>query len=109
MPIPEAVEAPRSTARWAASLPSPALACVLFGGTALVILCDWFGVGDRGFVDFAGAVYDAVVLAAGVACLLRARAVASERAGWTLMGLAILSWGAGEVYWTLFIGNDPTS
>jgi len=56
MPIPEAVEAPRSTARWAASLPSPALACVLFGGTALVILCDWFGVGDRGFVDFAGAV-----------------------------------------------------
>ncbi len=109
MPIPEAVEAPRSTARWGASLPSPALACVLFGGTALVILCDWFGVGDSGLADFAGAVYDAVVLAAGVACLLRARAVASERAGWTLMGLAILSWGAGEVYWTLFIGNDPTS
>jgi two-component system cell cycle response regulator len=103
------VETPRSTARWGASFLSLALACVLFGGTALVILCDWLGVGDRGLADFAGAVYDAVVLAAGVACLLRARAVPSERSGWTLMGLAILSWGAGEVYWTLFIDNDPTS
>lgn len=110
MPIPEAVEAPRSTARWGASLPGPALACVLFGGTALVILCDWFGVGGKGLAGLAGGgVYDAVVLAAGVACLLRARAVPSERSGWTLMGLAILSWGAGEVYWTAFIDNDPTS
>lgn len=84
------------------------LGTILFGGTALVILHDWLGVGGAGFDDIAGGpLYDAVVLAAGVAVLARARAVPRERAAWTLMGLAILFWGVGEVYWTLFILNDP--
>lgn len=110
VPISRLVHAPRSTARRGPRLLGPALAAILFGGTALVILCDWFGVGGKTLVDLAGgALYDTVVLAAGVACLARARAVASERAGWALMGLAILFWGAGEVYWTLFIDGDPTS
>jgi two-component system, cell cycle response regulator len=85
------------------------LGAILFGGTALAILHDWLGVGGAGVDDFVGGpLYDSVVLAAGVACLLRARAVPRERLGWGLMGVAILCWGAGEVYWTLFILDNPS-
>ena len=31
-----------------------------------------------------------------------------ERLGWVLLGLAILSWAAGEIYWTWFILDDPS-
>ena len=81
-----------------------ALATLLFGGTALIALHDWLGLGGAGLDRVAGGeLYDAVVLAAGVACLLRARAVRAERGAWLPIGAAILAWGAGEVYWTAYI------
>ena len=85
------------------------LAVVLFGGAAAVTLHDWLGLGGRG-LDYAaeGPVYDAVVIAAGLACLLRARAAQRERGAWLAIGAAILLWGASEIYWTAFILNDPT-
>jgi diguanylate cyclase (GGDEF)-like protein len=89
--------------------PRIVLGAILFGGTAVAILHDWLGIGGAGLDDFVGGpLYDSVVLAAGVACLFRARAVSRERLGWTLMGIAILCWGAGEVYWTLFILENPS-
>ncbi len=85
------------------------LALVLFGGTAVVALHDWLGVGGNGGFDsfVGGPLYDAVVVAAGVACLVRSRAVKSERWAWLLLGFGILSWAAGEIYWTAFITTDP--
>ncbi|MGA8744467.1 MAG: GGDEF domain-containing protein [Solirubrobacterales bacterium] len=85
------------------------LAALLFGGASAVTLHDWFGLGGSG-LDYAaeGPVYDAVVTAAGLACLLRARAAERERGAWLAIGAAILFWGASEVYWTAFILNDPT-
>ncbi len=85
------------------------LALVLFGGTAVVALHDWLGVGGNGGFDsfVGGPLYDAVVVAAGVACLVRSRAVKSERWAWLLLGFGILSWAAGEIYWTAFIATDP--
>ncbi len=85
------------------------LAVVLFGGAAAVTLHDWLGLGGRG-LDYAaeGPVYDAVVIAAGLACLMRARAAQRERGAWLAIGAAILLWGASEVYWTAFILHDPT-
>ena len=84
------------------------LALVLFGGTALVMLHNWLGVGGAGLDDVAGGeLYDAVVIAAGIACLLRSRAVPAERAAWLLIGAAVLCWAAGEVYWTAYILDDP--
>jgi diguanylate cyclase (GGDEF)-like protein len=82
---------------------------VLFGGTALVSLHDWFGVGGAG-LDYAvdGPVYDAAVIAAGLACLVRARRAEHERGAWVAIGAAILCWGASEVYWTAFILHDPS-
>jgi diguanylate cyclase (GGDEF)-like protein len=87
------------------------LALVLFGGLALAILNDWPGVGGNdGWFDWfvGGPLYDAVVVAAGIACLVRSQAVWSERRAWVLLGLGILSWAGGEIYWTAFIETDPT-
>lgn len=84
-----------------------ALAVLLLGGTVVVALRYWLGLLPG--LDFAigGPLYDAVVLGAGIACLVRASDYRRERAAWVLIGLAILCWGAGEVYWTAFIeGND---
>jgi len=87
-----------------------ALAILLFGGTAFVILHDWAGLGGSDFDYMAGGpLYDAVVIAAGLACLLRANAFERERTAWVLLGLGILCWGAGEVYWTLFILDNPSA
>lgn len=70
--------ATRETAKGRALL--RALGVVLFGGTALVILHDWFGVGGAG-LDYAanGPIYDAVVVAAGLVCLVRALHAEHER------------------------------
>jgi diguanylate cyclase (GGDEF)-like protein len=86
------------------------LAVVLLGGTLLVALHDWLGVGGAG-LDFTldGLVYDAVIVVAGLACLMRAHRAERERAAWLLIGLSVLSWGAGEIYWTVFIEGNPSA
>ena len=80
---------------------------LLLGGTLLVALHYWLGVGEG--LDFAigSVVYDAVVLGAGIACLGRASVFGRERSAWILIGLAILVWGAAEIYWTAFIEGNP--
>jgi diguanylate cyclase (GGDEF)-like protein len=86
----------------------PLLALVLFGGTALVMVHDWLGVGGSTLDRLAGGhIYDIVIITAGVACLLRARSVERERWAWLLIGASILFWGCGEIYWTLFILDNP--
>ena len=85
------------------------LGIVLFGGTAFVIAHDWLGFLGPSFDEVSsGAIYDAVVVAAGFACLLRAREVPRERGAWILIGLGILSWGAGEIYWAAEILENPS-
>jgi hypothetical protein len=82
---------------------------VLFGGTLLVTLHDWLGLGGSG-LDSAvnGPLYDAVVVSAGLACLLKAGGAGRERAAWLAIAAAVLCWGASEVYWTAFLVDDPT-
>lgn len=83
-----------------------ALAFLLIGGTVLVALHYWLGVGSS--LDFIGnVVYDGVVLGAGLACMARASAFGRERRAWQLIGAAILVWGAAEVYWALAIEGNP--
>ncbi|MGH2975150.1 MAG: GGDEF domain-containing protein [Solirubrobacterales bacterium] len=85
------------------------LSALLLGGTLLIAIHDWLGV-DAGLQSaLSEALYDAVVLGAGVACLVRASDYRRERTAWLLFGAAILCWGAAEVYWTLFIEGNPSA
>ena len=86
-----------------------ALAVLLLGGTALVAAHYWLGVGGALHGVVTTAVYDAVVLGAGLACLARADVYGRERKAWILIGLAILAWGAAEVYWALAIEDNPNA
>lgn len=82
---------------------------LLLGGTVVVALHDWLGLGtDHGFA-ISEALYDAVVLGAGLACLIRASDYPREKAAWLWIGAAILSWGAAEVYWTIFIEGNASA
>jgi diguanylate cyclase (GGDEF)-like protein len=86
-----------------------AVALVLFGGAILVALHDWAQIGGAG-LDRAvnGPLYDAVIVAAGLAALLKADAERAERAAWLLIGAALVTWGAAEIYWTAALEGDPT-
>jgi diguanylate cyclase (GGDEF)-like protein len=85
------------------------LAILLLGGTLLVALHSWLDIGDGLNFAIGSVVYDAVVLGAGVACLVRASAFGPERRAWILLGLAILIWGIAEVYWAVFIEGNPSA
>ncbi|HEX3608919.1 MAG TPA: GGDEF domain-containing protein [Solirubrobacterales bacterium] len=85
------------------------LAFLLLGGTAIVAIHDWLGIGGGLHVAIAGPLYDAVVLGAGVACLVRASDYRRERSAWLLIGAAILFWGAAEVYWTVAIEGNASA
>jgi diguanylate cyclase (GGDEF)-like protein len=81
----------------------------MLGGTAIVALHDWAGVGHGFHFAISGPLYDAVILGAGIACLIRASDYKREHAAWILIGLAILSWGAAEIYWTVAIEGNPSA
>jgi two-component system cell cycle response regulator len=85
-----------------------AIAAVLFGGAALVITHDWIGIGGPG-LDTAinGVAYDAVVVCAALACLTRALRGGPERGAWLAISASIFAWGAGEIWWTLYIEGNP--
>ena len=51
--------------------------------------------------------YGALMTAAGMACLVRAVLVRSERLPWTLFGVGLLLWSAGEVHWSLALSDAP--
>lgn len=101
----ESAEAAESKAR-ARRLLRRTLGVLLLGGTAIVAVHEWLGLGPS--LDLASeALYDAVVIGAGLACFIRATEYRREYAAWLLIGAGILCWGAAEVYWTAFIeGND---
>ena len=86
------------------------IGAVLFGGTALVVLYDWVGIGGPS-LDGAinGVAYDAVVVCAGLACFLRASRGGPERAAWIAVAASIIAWASGEIWWTLYIENNPNA
>jgi diguanylate cyclase (GGDEF)-like protein len=80
-----------------------AVGVVLFGGAGLVALHYWAGFGGGDLDTALGLIYDAVVVSAGVACLLRASRGGRERPAWLVIAAAVFAWAAAEVYWTLYI------
>jgi two-component system, cell cycle response regulator len=75
----------------------------------VVTLVDWLGIGGSGLESAVnGPLYDAVVISAGLACLLKAGKAGSERNAWLMLAAAVLCWGASEIYWTAFLVDDPS-
>ncbi len=83
------------------------LACLL-GGLGVLTLHMAAGLGGSStnglFDDF---VYDALMFGAAFAVLGRAIAVGAQRAAWLAMGLGLLCWSLGELYFTLFVEGGP--
>jgi diguanylate cyclase (GGDEF)-like protein len=87
-----------------------AIGAVLFGGATLVALHDWVGVGGAELdVAINGVAYDAVVVCAGLGCLVRALRGGPERGAWLAISASILAWAAGEIWWTLYIEDNPSA
>jgi len=85
-----------------------ATGAVLFGGAAVVILHVWAGIGGPE-LDTAinSVIYCSVVVAAGLACLLRAARGGREWSAWVAFAAAVLTWAGGDIYWTLHIEGNP--
>ena len=60
---------------------------------------------DRFFEDW---LLNGLILGTSVACLLRGLCVRAERLAWLVLGVAMLSWSGGFIYWTLFIVRNPS-
>ncbi len=84
----------------------PVAAClgllsILLGAYAVVTLAS---LGSSSLQDFFGRwVYDAVVLGAAVAVLIRATSVEAERRAWLALGVGLLLWALGQTYYSVFL------
>jgi two-component system cell cycle response regulator len=61
--------------------------------------------GPQSFEFFADYVYNGLIAFAALACIGRAIAVREERAAWTWFGIALSSWLASELYFTLRLSH----
>jgi two-component system, cell cycle response regulator len=98
-----------------AQLSPRASRAIKFGGGALLVLFLAFALraatgvgGDRGETIFGNWVYDTLMLGAAGSCLLRARLIERERVAWTLLGLALAIWTAGEIYYEVVLAGQGT-
>jgi diguanylate cyclase (GGDEF)-like protein len=66
------------------------------------------GTGGATADDFFGIwVYDALMLGAAASCLARAWLVRRERLAWALLGIGLLAWTGGEIYYSAaFAGSE---
>jgi two-component system, cell cycle response regulator len=78
-------------------------------GTLFLAFVVHVGVaGGDGSSFFENWVYDAVMLGCAASCLLRAALVRKERAAWALLGLALLIWTGGEIYYEAVLATQAT-
>ena len=57
---------------------------------------------DRGF-------YCALIMGSALLVLARAILVERERLAWTFLGLNLLAWGIGEIYWAVSLAGNPNA
>lgn len=80
-------------------------------GTAVALVCLWAvyfayvvtapGGGAEGF--FKTYVFSGLPILAAAVCLMRARTAGPERTSWALIGIGMLLWAAGSIYWSAFL------
>ncbi len=90
-------------ARLRIHLPTLVLA-TLMGGLGVFALHTIFGFGGPGGEGlFQDDIYNVLMLGSGLVVLARGALVREERAAWLTMGAGLLSWGLGELYYSLLI------
>ena len=81
----------------------------VLGALAGVVFLGWLVFAAHAVLDvgkgpaFDSWLYDGLMAAAGIACLLRAKLVKPERQAWVFFGAGLLLWTAGEIYWSIFL------
>jgi two-component system, cell cycle response regulator len=76
----------------------------LLGGLGVLVLHTTVGLGGHGAdgpID--DDVYNVLMFGAAGAVIARGVAVKAQRAAWLAMGVGLLSWSVGELYFTLFV------
>lgn len=80
---------------------------------AAVLVAVWLAYVVHALVRPSGAdagittwMYDGMLLGAAAACLLRAALVEHERRVWLVMGVGLVSWTAGEIYYSVAFSPD---
>src|SRR5947199_10372165 len=82
-------------------------ALVLIGLAAFVLHVA--GVGGHGLDDFFNnELYDAVMIGAGLSIVLSGLRDRRGRATWLVLGLGVLAWGAGEIYFSVALADMDT-
>ena len=73
------------------------------GALALAaLIAESLGFGGAGLDAFFSAwVYNGITVVGAVLCLLRAALVRRDRLAWACLGVGLVAWSAGEIYWTL--------
>ena len=80
---------------------------VLIAGLAIHFAHAAFGLGGAEALEqvIGDGVYNAVLIGAALVCVARAWAVREERAAWALIGLALVTWSAADLFYTLVLAN----
>jgi diguanylate cyclase (GGDEF)-like protein len=65
--------------------------------------------GDDVSAVFNDYLYNFLLFAGAGFCLWRAAAIPEERLPWLVIGLAIVSWSAADIFWTAVYANDPNA
>ncbi len=86
---------------------TPALVVLATLGLLGHVLHTTVGLGGPGAdTFFAHWVYNGVILAGALLCLQRAWTVRARRGAWLALGLGILSWSLGEIYYSVVLADD---
>ncbi len=77
---------------------------ILTTGFGVVLIAYTVGLGNARADSFVDAwAYDGLVLACGLVCLARGLASGPRRLPWLLLGLGIVAWAIGDMYWTHYL------
>jgi diguanylate cyclase (GGDEF)-like protein len=71
------------------------------GALGIVLYAAWIATGENPATgDLASWVYDGSLFAAGLSCLFATRRTNGLRKAWAALGLGLIAWAAGDVYWS---------
>ena len=79
---------------------------LLLGAVVLYVALVLTGIGGAEFHDFRDTVfYNGILVAAAAFCLARPFVRSDDRLAWTFVGLGLLVWGVGDIYYSVALAD----